>query len=320
MHEDVFNAKGKPLDWTFGFGEVVIKCPLGLVGGLLCRYSLARFLATLGESKRRSKFTSEHMLSHLFLCRVTQLGACDIVTRSPPEPGWRVSVRLVHFCRREAFSEHSCWAASVLVPTCHLFLVGSRLQAAMAPKRSTGAKTIAKSRSTAKAKAASGSKRAAGDGPIDAAAKPKATKAKVQKTDSTETPVDAEAIWPESIKAQLDQNVLADVLRAQLEKLPEGSLQKMNDALCSLADESGVLRIGSICAGSDIAFFCTAVFAHVVTQGKVSVANTFCCEADSRKQQFLQTYVAEHPWQASRPGHGCHCIFADLEDCFIRFP
>jgi hypothetical protein len=104
-------------------------------------------------------------------------------------------------------------------------------------------------------------------------------------------------------------NILAEILKAQLALLPAKTVNRMRALLIKLGGEAKTIHIASLCSGSEIAFFSMAIFVNIVTKGAVAVLNTFSCESDARKQKYIKHCIHEHPWA---DGNGC--IFKNIED------
>ncbi len=70
-----------------------------------------------------------------------------------------------------------------------------------------------------------------------------------------------------------------------------------------------MIRIASLCTGTDVAFFCTVVFVDLLTDGEIKVQNVFSCEKEDRKRKYIGAYVHSHPWA----DYGA-CMFKNVED------
>ena len=113
------------------------------------------------------------------------------------------------------------------------------------------------------------------------------------------------AASPKTNDACSMKNELADIILQNMLETASTKLPNMNKVLKRVLKEIGVLKIGSMCSGSNITAVMIARLTKVLGAG--SLREIFTCESDPQKRRWLQ-------FVDSSVGDGQACCFGDLSE------
>ena len=113
------------------------------------------------------------------------------------------------------------------------------------------------------------------------------------------------AASPKTNDACSMKNELADIILQNMLETASTKLPNMNKVLKRVLKEIGVLKIGSMCSGSNITAVMIARLTKVLGAG--SLREIFTCESDPQKRRWLQ-------FVDSSVGDGQACCFGDISE------